>query len=165
MDEVDEYQRLRKEIANHQEHSFRVMIYTMMVVGGVIGLKYDEPDMPLVVGVSVVLFSSLAYLIVVASKIFAIGAYIRVFHEEGTRKSWDTLLPEFRHKFKLLYETKAFAFIYLVVSGGFLYLFRLVNAPFVLTSFGILVLLCIMLFFTPNKWKAYEKEWRELKKR
>lgn len=163
MNDIDEYQKLKQEIANYQDHSFRVMIYTMMIVGGITGVK-SSSDMMLFVGVSVVLFSSLIYLIVVANKIFAIGTYIAVFHEEEKRKSWDSLLPEFRSKFKFLYETKAIAVIYLMVSVGFLYFFLSVNAWFVPTVFGIFILLCIILFFTPNRGKAYKKEWEKLRK-
>lgn len=161
MDNGEEYRKLTQEGHNHFDYNMRVITYTMVVVGGVIGLQSND-NIYTITGVFVILFSSLFFLIGSFRKIFLIHAYISARLDKGDKPTWHTLIPKVTKKHRLLYETQMIAFIYFVVTVAFGVLFYQVNVCLVLTLCIVLAALCLWLFVIPLRLPAYTKTFTEL---
>ncbi|MFW6154829.1 MAG: hypothetical protein ACOC95_06390 [Planctomycetota bacterium] len=149
-----EYQKLSREIANHQDYSIRVMIYTLMVVGGIVGIsgKLSEPAL---VSTAIILMSSLFYLIGAARKIFLIGAYVFVVYEKEKSTSWHSVKDSVCKGMCVWYETQTLALIYAVISGGIGWLFFDFHPVLVGATTAVLLGLAATLFLVPTRRNSY----------
>jgi len=141
----------------------RVMVYSMIVIGGITSFK-GVISFQLLLGVSIVLVSSVMYLITVSIKIFAKATYIQVFFEGPETSQWETLSPKFYRKGIFVYETQVYAILYFLVSLGFLYLFHSNYKELAIIFFSIMTLCCATLFTIPFRRNTYIKRWMQVKK-
>lgn len=162
MPQEKEYEKLRDEIIKHQEFCLRIMIFTMTVMGGIIGLK-GKADVPSLMGITIIFLSSLVYLIGTARKIFTITAYLAVFHEDSANWLWHSHLPSFLKKAPLWFETQVIAIVYAIVSVSLGYFFFPTNPKLVSILIAIFLLLSLILFLMPRKIEKYKRYWKKVR--
>ena len=137
-------------------------MYSMMLIGGIVGIQSPTEDSSLAGGVLILLVSGLLYLVGAARKMFIIGAYLSVVHERPSPKSWETMTSRFARRFPLFYETRMYALIYLLVSTAFAYLIFPYERAISIFGLLICVVLCISLYVIPSRKKAFVAQWERV---
>ncbi|MDF2178099.1 hypothetical protein P2G88_07515 [Aliiglaciecola sp. CAU 1673] len=145
---------LQDEIKRLQEASFKVMLYSIGLVGGIIGTS-REINETTVVGSGFVFLASLAYLISTARKIFVISAYLST--RTKAPDEWHCLIPELNKRFSNWFETQNIALVYLLVSFCGLAIFIQKAALYAAIFFLMQAALCAILYSIPGRVSKYKE--------
>ena len=162
MSRDSEYSKLTTEIADHQEYSVRVMLYSIMAVGGIVGAKENITESS-VIGAGFIIVASLVYLIGAARKVFVLSAFLAVEHDDSHGFNWHVILPKLKGRFFAWFETQNIASIYFLISFSCLIIFLPVSPWYSTLLFLIQIGLAIVLFLIPARFSEYRTILQELR--
>jgi len=164
LDENDR-QKVIDEIAACQERILQTFVPTIIAVGLIAIADRENFATITLVSAFVVLFGSSLYVASLSYKIFRNACFIRALSEIAPSATvhWEDMLSRFNKAQTppriIGYETHTVAFIYVIFSLAFVYMFYEINLPVTLLFGAMLFTVALRLFLIPRGADRYHKQW------
>jgi len=159
-------QKVIDEISASQERILQTFVPTIIAVGLIAIADRENFATITLVSAFVVLFGSSLYVASLSYKIFRNACFIRALSEFAPSTGslhWEDLLSRFNKAQtppKIIgYETHTVAFIYMIFSLAFIYMFYVINLPITLLFGTMLFIVALRLFLIPRNADRYHEQW------
>lgn len=168
IDEADR-QKVIDEIAGCQERILETFVPTIIAVGLIAVADRETFATVTLICAFVVLFGASLYIASLSYKIFRNACFIRALGDQapaGGGVHWEDMLARFNQEQSppaiIGYETRSIAFIFMVFSLAYVYMFFEINALMAALCGAVLFIVALRIFLIPRAAERYYQQWRAL---
>ncbi len=168
IDEADR-QKVIDEINGCQERILETFVPTIIAVGLIAVADRDTFATVTLICAFVVLFGASLYTASLSYKIFRNACFIRALSDlapiEGSAH-WEDMLARFNREQRppmiIGYETRTIAFIFMIFSLAYVYMFFEINALMAMVCGVLLFVVALRIFLIPRAAERYYQQWQAL---